>query len=202
MSIGKTALVLALGSFALSGCAAVKLGRTFNDFDDVKSEVNALDATTSMPTSGSATYTGTSQIAGTFDDSNVVVLGDTTMTANFATARISGEITDLVGADLNDRQKQRLDDGKLGAFAIARVAERGDGSIDIKDGVIAGNTFTAETDGEFFMDGLIYRVGGGIDGEFRGSGAKAIAAEDGADFSFSRNGTEATSVDAEIYATR
>ena len=202
MSIGKPVLVLALGAFALSGCAAVKLGRTLNDFEDVKSEVNALDATTSMPTSGSATYTGTTQITGSFDDSNVVVLGDTTMTANFATARITGEIDDIVGADLNDRQKERFDDGKLGAFAIARVAERGDGSIEIKNGVITGNTFTAETDGAFFMDGLNYRVEGGVDGEFRGSGANAISAEDGAGFSFSRNGTEATGTSAEIYATR
>ncbi|MBV7409475.1 hypothetical protein [Maritimibacter sp. DP1N21-5] len=198
----KTILVLGVGALALSGCAATKFATKLNDFDKLETEVNGMSATTTMPTTGSATYTGTSAIAGSWEDSNIVVLGDTTMTANFATARVTGTIDDLVGADLNDRQKERYDNGDLGVLAIVRTSERADGTIAIRDGVIAGNTFAATADGDFTMDGYNYVVGGGVDGEFRGTGATAIAAEDGATFSFTRNGTAGTGTSAEIYATR
>lgn len=134
-----------------------------NDIDDINDQtatldelIDTLDPTPvgAMPLSGSARYEGTAFVDYTYEGGNTDrVGGEMVLDADFAQAAVSGRI-DSVASD---------DFGSL------------DGKLDITNGAISGNGFTADVDGEvgnFLAD---VRVDGTMTGGFLGDDAQAVS---------------------------
>lgn len=120
-------------------------------------------ATTEMPVSGTADYSGVAGFSDVPDVSpeNIFAVADVAMTASFSATggSINGSMTNFVDSD--------FDTGQVRAFG---------GSLGISDGVITGNTFTASVSGTLTARNDRVEISGGMNGEFVGDDAAALRA--------------------------
>jgi len=148
----------------LPACEAIEeaLGGE-NDIDDINDQtatldelIDTLDPTpvAAMPLSGTARYEGTAFVDYTYEGGNDDrVGGELVLDADFAQAAVTGRIDGVASEDF----------GSL------------DGKLDITNGAISGNGFTADVDGavgNFLTD---VRVDGTMTGGFLGDDAQAVS---------------------------
>ena len=112
----------------------------------------------SLPT-GSHTYTGVAgfnfgNVSLDYIAANAEALGTVTLEANFQNDSISGTLTNFVDY----------------------TNTRGAGQVDLRNGVISGNEFTADITGTATYNGTPLVIQGGLDGAFVGNNADAIIA--------------------------
>lgn len=200
------AFALAGSAFLLQGCETLATLSLASEFTNTRADVQALSETTAstMPTSGSATYTGDTALAGDFGATNYVMLGETTLNAAFSATggTVTGTMSNFSGVTLTDAQVEQYNNGTLNAFEAARAANVVDGTVAVTDGVIAGTGFEATTTGDLKMAGSTYAITGEIEGTFRGDGATAVSGKDTPTFTMTRDGVAANISDMEFYAAQ
>lgn len=174
---------LVLGAaVALSGCQLdlIEYSERLKDEGRMVSRVQNMHPTVwdAMPTAGSAEFTGTGnfyidRVRETQGD-GIFVLGDATITADFADAKITGQITNFVGATnvyLNEADEILLD-------SVRSVDVSGRIDLGLNESVIgddAGtrtsrpNDWYADYEGTLTADGEVYALDGDIDGQFYGT---------------------------------
>jgi hypothetical protein len=110
-----------------------------------------------MPTSGTATYNGVAAFSDVPDAEyiaeNAEAVAALRLEANFGNNTISGKMDNFVDYD----------------------NERADGSVQITNGSISGNTFNANLNGSLTVDGDTASVTGDMAGGFVGANANAVA---------------------------
>lgn len=151
-------LVVAMaGTLSACGSNGVSYGELETQGEALIAKYEETDVTPEgqMPTEGTATYRGVAALGeGTTEQD---VYGKMTMTADFGANTIGGKITNL-----------REPEGAIG------------GSLDITEGVITGNTFTADVNGDVTVSGEgVATVDAGASGVFLGENYEAIAADIG-----------------------
>lgn len=167
------AAVLLVGQ--LAGCAqisALSKAAEFSGLDD------ALDAaepteTVDMPDGGQGTYEGVALIGVQRGLQAVGLAGDVALRANFAPGggTITGTIDDFVGAEVDPADILSSLDSNL-----VNMSEDA-GQVNITSGIIAGNGFTADFDGDITHDNSDIAVNGTMDGGFFGANAELIEAD-------------------------
>lgn len=140
-------------SLALSACGSS------DSFAKMEDRATALavkyaepTATETMPTEGTATYKGYAGYSDNPDAENADYMSNVTLNANFADATIDGSLTNF--RDANNR--------KLA------------GSVDVTDGTIVDNEFSANLSGTLSQDDESGIVSGDMYGAFLGEGAEAV----------------------------
>lgn len=147
-----------------------------SEAQDRKTRVADLANTSfvSMPVAGSVSYGGHASVVYVQNGTEVALLGQATVTANFTNQMISGQIDQVFGGTgLSDLQNY---DGIL-AF---------DGQI----GVRRPNSFDAVIAGTLADGGQTITVDGPLAGDFRGMGAQAVSAITNAQMLATVNGIE------------
>lgn len=195
---------VALGAVSLSGCGAISVATTAAEFEEAYSRVDSMATTSngSMPTSGSATYTGNTVIGAGSGNDNYILLGDAELQANFTNAggTVTGNMDNFSRIKLTDAQVTAFNNGSLSTNQVVAAAANASGDVDITNGVITGTGFRAQTDGQVTSKGTTFDISGRIDGEFKGNGASAVQAVAGNSFDVKVDGASATDVELELVA--
>ncbi|MFC0281383.1 transferrin-binding protein-like solute binding protein [Falsigemmobacter intermedius] len=116
-----------------------------------KLEGQSATPVSAMPSAGSATYSGIAGFAPSIYD-EVEVLSEASLTANFASSTIAGNLTNF-----RDYQNTAIP-----------------GSVNIHSGVISGNEFGADLTGSLTVDGRASAVDGSMAGAFVGANAGGV----------------------------
>jgi hypothetical protein len=137
-------------------------GPTFSEvsdaFDALNTTIDALPATVTMPTSGSASYTGLARIDYALDGAQRVMVGDAALTADFGSATASGTLTRFV-------------DQRAGTVS---------GGIAMTGGTISGRDIDGlAVSGDLGVGDQTLAFRGTGEGQFRGVGAPAVRIEMG-----------------------
>jgi hypothetical protein len=135
---------------------ATRLGAAEEVFSDLEAEV--VTPAPSVPAGGTALYRGYAAVV--IDDdatSDLVLLGDAEVTADFSTDTITG------GADNFEGGRDASD------FA------RYDGALTLEDGAISGSSIDARLSGTLTGGGNTVVVDNALEGEFRGDPIEGIA---------------------------
>ena len=156
----------------ISACSSSSGGK--QSFDEIatkgqniieKYEDADVTPVSAMPTSGTATYNGVAAFSDVPDAAyiaeNAEAIAALRLEANFEDSTIGGEMDNFVDYD-NDRAQ---------------------GSVQITNGTISGNTFGADLDGDLTVDGDTATVSGNMEGAFVGADASAVAGALQADLS-------------------
>ena len=117
-----------------------------------KIEDQSATPVNSMPTTGTATYSGIAGFAPSIND-EIQVLSEASLTANFGASTIAGSLTNF-----RDYENTAIP-----------------GTVSIQSGVISGNQFGADLTGSLTVDGAAAPVNGTIDGGFVGASGSLIA---------------------------
>lgn len=144
------------------------------------SDVGALESeTTSMPTSGTATYRGSAliQMADTaFASEQRIIAGEATLNARFSATggMVDGTLDNFVGQ--KDVNMQAFNDAIYSGTvddieAVLADFSPVDGSIDVTGNTASGTEFTVAFDGTLTQDGDTMKVGGTGAGFFVGADA-------------------------------
>lgn len=156
-------LALVLGMAACGQLVdLVQYAGSASEAQDLNARVASLanSSFASMPDRGSAEYVGHASVVFDQNGAEVALLGRANVTADFANARISGQVDDVFGGTgLSDLQNYA---GEL----------RFDGQI----GVRRPNSFDAVIAGELSAGAQTIAVNGPLLGNFRGTGAQALTA--------------------------
>lgn len=179
MKLIRSTILITGAAFALSGCAALSVATKASDFVNTQEEVDAMPdtAVSDMPTSGSATYSGSGYIAADYGaDSNVMFLGDSEMTATFTATggSVVGRMDNFSGLELTDAQRTQLENGDVDASVLLAAAKSASGEIGFTNGTIAGSGFVTDADGTVSMEGSDYGVSGNVQGQFHGDQAASM----------------------------
>lgn len=114
-----------------------------------------------MPTTGTATYNGVAAFGDSADPEylaeNADILGRLQMEANFASETISGQIDNI--RHINDPEQPAA------------------GSVQISNGTIDNNAFTADMSGHLIVENEEIVVTGEMAGDFLGDDAEVLAGE-------------------------
>lgn len=170
-SILSFAAIAALSACGGSSTGPASFSSSQQTFDETAQKALALieqygdtAATTEMPVSGTADYSGVAGFSDVPDVSpeNVFAVADVAMTASFTSTggSINGSMTNFLDND--------FDTGQVTAVG---------GSLTISDGVITGNTFTASVSGALTAREDRIEVTGGMNGQFVGDDAAALRAQ-------------------------
>ncbi len=148
-------------------------------FDALTSRVENMSATATLPSSGSASYTGLIGATASAPGFGVLhVTADTTLDAHFGTQTITGSFGQVISSD---------------GTPVS-------GSGTFSNGTIGIAGIDADVGGTFSTGGQNYGVKGTIDGFFLGSGANAIGATLNANLR--QGGSPVGSLTGEIWAER
>lgn len=157
-----TAIVLASSAFFLAACGGSSTSSSSGaSFDSMVTRgealINKIDGQSitpvrSMPTAGTASYSGVAGFGASIYD-EVEVLSEASLTANFGSSSISGNLTNF-----RDYENTAIP-----------------GSVAIQSGVIRGNQFSANLNGSVTTDGGAQAVNGTLDGGFAGASANLVA---------------------------
>ena len=141
-------------SLALSACGS---SDSFAKMEDRGTALAAKYAdtapTAAMPEAGTATYKGYAGYSENPEAETADYMSNVTLNANFDDAKIDGSLTNFRDAN----------NGKLA------------GSVDVTDGMIDGNGFSAALSGTLSQGGESGAITGTMDGTFYGEGAEAVA---------------------------
>ncbi|MEC7762198.1 MAG: hypothetical protein VX874_09855 [Pseudomonadota bacterium] len=177
---------LALGAaFALSGClkGTTLEGSLAEVVYDSITEVGELESqTTTMPTSSSASYTGSTLIQMSDNAADVeqrVIAGTATLEAQFSAAggAVSGTLGDFVGAkNVNMQEFNTAIYSGTVADIEAQLADFSpvDGTITVSSDTSTDDRFTVGFDGTLTQDGDTIAVGGTGAGQFVGEDAAGL----------------------------
>ena len=154
-----TAIVFASSALLLTACGGSGSGGASFDSMATRGEalINKIDGQnptpmSSMPTAGTATYSGVAAFAPSIYD-EPEVLSEASLTANFGSSSISGNLTNF-----RDYENTVIP-----------------GSVAIQSGVITGNQFGANLTGSVTIDGAAAAVNGTLDGGFASTNANLLA---------------------------
>lgn len=123
------------------------------DLEEDIARFTRADVTTQMPTSGNATYSGNMGFARTPMLGSTEAIGRLTLTADFATGRLTGAVTDFASPS----------------------QEMIGGTIALSNGVIVGSQMTADAVGTNPLAPNGAALVGSMQGEFFGANAGALA---------------------------
>lgn len=206
MKLMKTAILVAGAAFTLSGCSGISLAKKAAKFEEMYDEVTTMADTTgaTMPTTGAATYSGSTMIGADFGgDDNVAMFGDADLTADFAAGSVNGTLSNFSGLILTDAEREAADNGNIDLMTLLKSAKSLKGDVAISNaGGISGTTFGTTAAGTLTVGGEEYTVAGAVDGQFKGDAASALYASEGAGFTVSRDGDAATGSTIEIVAEK
>jgi hypothetical protein len=172
-------------AFVLSGClkGTGLQGSLAEVVYDSITEVGEFEnETTTMPTSGTASYTGSAliQMADSATDANQrVMAGEATLDARFSAAggAVSGSLQNFVGAKDVDMQafNAAIYTGTV-ADIETQLADFSpvDGTIDVTADTSTGERFTVGFSGTLTQDGDTIEVGGTGAGQFVGADADGV----------------------------
>lgn len=145
---------LAASALFLAACDSSNDGSSFNSMSSrgeallARVETQSATPVGDMPTIGRATYEGVAGFSTSVSD-DVEVMSEASLTADFASSSISGELTNFRDWENN---------------TIA-------GKVDIEAGTISGNQFTNNLSGSLNYNGRNENVSGVMDGGFVGANA-------------------------------
>ena len=139
-----------------SGPASTAFEELFLQGEALDSRLALLEATETMPTTGTARYRGVAAFGDTRDEAAIssapLALSAVTLTADFADSRVSGS----------------LEDFRTGGGGVS-------GRMTLRDGSIVDNGFHAGLDGAVDLGGGLTLEGQAMSGLFLGAGAAAVA---------------------------
>lgn len=166
------------GMAALAGCAQVNAAGKLLTYNTISSALADAEITATMPSAGTAEYSGIAAIGAKTDTVNVALVGDAALTADFAAGTIDGTIDDFIGAkldtDIDPEDLQAIFTGSLDTLLAIGTA---DGQVDVTNGAISGSTFTADFDGDVTLDdGTVVSPSGTMSGDFYGTDGELIEA--------------------------
>ncbi|MBL6426605.1 MAG: hypothetical protein HOY44_03690 [Maritimibacter sp.] len=170
-----------IGASALSGCLGTTPGLTlgelvYQSFD----EVGPLADTATMPTTGTASYEGGSIVTvGRPDDPDHMLVGRTTLDADFAAGSLTGQISEIQGKrDASGSDWMTLNHPGIGSpaqyQAVLDTFSDATGDIDITGGFFVGSDLVADIAGTVTSSGDTIRTEGSITGTFKGPDAEAV----------------------------
>lgn len=169
-------------AIALSGCQLdlIEYGQRLQDEGRMVSRVQQMHPTAwpAMPETGSAQFNGTGnfyidRVRETQGD-GIFVLGDATLTADFAASTLTGEVTNFVGATnvvLNENDEVLLD-GVRSVDVAGRIDLGQNESIignDAGTRTNLPNDWFMDYEGTLIANGETYALDGEIDGQFYGT---------------------------------
>lgn len=177
-----TLALCGLALFALPGCLGSSNSLAQLLVDTVETMETFESQTTTMPTSGSATYTGSVigfTAASTLATEARVIAGEAEMQADFTSAggTVSGTLSNFQANDNVDRTAldTAINTGDTAAVdAIIDQFEAIDGEIAITDGVITGTRYVANVSGTLTHGSDEITVDGKGSGNFAGTDADGI----------------------------
>ncbi len=175
------------GLAVLSGCAQIGAITKAAEFSSLQSDIDAASGVAvTMPSSGTATYSGVTLLGAKSATSSVGFMGDTHLTADFGAATISGELNNFIGVkDIvvdSGGNFTDLNDNPVSQFDVLMAAQTTTGSIAVTNGTISGSTFDADFSGTVGLAGTNYGADGMMHGNFLGATGQLIDASASCDF--------------------
>ncbi len=167
--------VLVATAVILSGCAQIRAVQYAAEYHSVSSDLSEATETpvADVPTQGKATYEGVAVFGMSKTVQAIGLAGDVELEANFRPGGgdLSGSIQKFTGVE--------IDPGDLIGSASAKIANMAtaDGEVAITDGVITGNRFSANFDGDLTYDNTDLDLSGTMQGGIFGAQAQLLEAE-------------------------
>lgn len=152
-------------------------------YGDTYTGATAMANTTTMPTTGTATYTGYAAVAGNYDNAvttqpNIVAVGTAELSADFGTGSLSGSATNFVGGPFgppDPKTGNRTPTAKVQYYAGTVTVSNGCiGTANGCSNVTQPYQVSANYKGTLTGGGNTVAVSGQALGDFKGTSAQGV----------------------------